>query len=529
MSQKPIEMSQLNQIRQLLKDHVGIKEIARRTGVSKNTVKKYVRRMEAHPSILEPKEGGKTSDKALAEAAYNDDTAPVSDKRAEALLKHFDDIKESKELTKTGVTRQQLWKEYIEQHPEGYQYSQYCNLLGKYHKQHEAVYHWDHKPGEFIQADFAGDTFPYFNKQLGKLVACQIFVAVLPFCGLIFCYAVHSQRIADFAICIVEMIKYFGGITLTVLVDNFRTAVKRSDIYEPIFTDLCHRLSDHYNTTFSATRPAKPRDKAAVERAVNIVYQHIYAPLRKETLTSLEGVNSAFRKQLDILNNRPYKGAKESRMEIFIRAEKPLLKLLPETHFQLMKSKPVTVQNNYYFQLPDNKHYYSVPFKFVGKQLIAYFNSSIVEVYYNHERVSVHVRRSTEPHYNMIEEHMKENHKAMEEQRKMTSEKLLKSASYIGEYTTMIANRIIHSSIYPQQNFKACRAMIALDKKYSKERLEAACKHAVVVKRPTLKLIKEILATGQDKAPLLFEEEDDDNEGKKLPSHENIRGKDYYK
>ncbi|MGH7239054.1 MAG: IS21 family transposase [Candidatus Saccharimonadales bacterium] len=523
MSQKPVNMRLIKQVQQLWTDGVSTKEIARRTGMSKNTVKKYIHILESYLATFDAQKGLKIGDKELAEIVYNHDTAPVADKRTEALLKHFSDIVKKKELSQTGVTRQRLWTEYIEQNPDGYQYSQYCNLFRKYCEDAHVAFHWDHKAGEFIQADFAGDTLSYVKKGTGEKVPCQMFVAVLPFSGLIFCYAVLSQRIADFAICIREMLKYFGGVALTILVDNFKTAVKRADLYEPQFTDLCLQLSDHYNTTFSATRPVKPTDKGMAERSVNIIYQQVYAPIRRETFASLEELNGAVRKQLDLLNRRPYKGSKESRMDIFIRAEQSSLKPLPERHFELMKAKHVKVQRNYYLQLPDNKHYYSVPYKYVGKEVEVYFNSLVVEVYLKHERIAVHTRRSTEPLYNRINEHMPKNHQAMVAQQGWTVEEMIQRASRVGKYTTQVAKRIIHSSIYPAQNFKACNAMVLLANQYSKERLEAACQHASVVERPTLNLIRTILKTGQDKAPLLFEQDD-----KKLPTHENVRGSDYY-
>src|SRR5690606_39801320 len=100
------------------------------------------------------------------------------------------------------------------------------------------------------------------------------------------------------------MLRFYGGVAITILCDNMRTAVIRPDRYEPVFTDICLQLSDHYQTTFSATRPYSPRDKAMVERAVNIVYRHVYAPLRNRTLTSLKALNDAMQQQLVLLNHK---------------------------------------------------------------------------------------------------------------------------------------------------------------------------------------------------------------------------------
>ncbi|MBL0098168.1 MAG: hypothetical protein IPP46_17980 [Bacteroidetes bacterium] len=86
-----------------------------------------------------------------------------------------------------------------------------------------------------------------------------------------------------------------------------KTLVTRSNRYEPLFTDLCYQLSAHYGNVFQATRPAKPRDKAMVEGHVKIVYQQVYALLRKRTFYSLKELNIALRDQIEKLNNKPYK------------------------------------------------------------------------------------------------------------------------------------------------------------------------------------------------------------------------------
>lgn len=521
MAQKSIDMNLAKQVHQLYNDGVPIKEIVRRVGVTRKTVKKYLRRMEGFVEQNGAAPGINVSDKALAAIIYNTDTAPVPGKRVEELLAHFEYAKN--ELHKTGVTKQILWMEYRQQYGLGYGYSQYCNLLRKHLKNTDPTFHWEYNPGEFTQVDFAGKRLSYVNKQTGEIINCQVFVAIMPFSGFIFCVAVLSQQTADFVYCINEMVKYFGGLTKTILCDNLKTAVTKADRYEPVFTEMCNQLSEHYNTTFSATRPAKPTDKAVVEKAVDIVYTNIYAPLRKEILGSHEELNSHIRIWLDKLNDKDYKGNPESRRDIFKREEQAVLKELPETPYQLQKCKEVTVLRNYFIQLPDNRHYYSVPYEHVGHKVIACFSQRTVEVYYKFERISFHVRSSTEPNYNRIHEHMPPNHQHMADSKGWTPAKLLERAAWVGAYTHQAADRLIHSSIYPEQNFKACNAMILLQNKYTRQRLEAACKRAANISRPTLSLIKNILAKNLDQQPLLF-----DDQETKIPDHENIRGSGNY-
>ena len=301
MAQKPIAMEQLKQILQLQKDGVGIREMVRRTGISRNSVRKYLSVL----STTAPDSQQEPDNKTLADKAYGNDSIAHDACRLQQLIDHFGYAQ--RELGKTGVTRQLLWQEYIQQHPDGYVYSHYCYHLTQYLKSRDLSMHLEYQASDMIMIDFAGKKQHYADPSTGERIACDVFVAILPFSGLIFCYAVHSQQTADFTQCINSMMKFYGGVPATILWDNLKTAVTRPDRYEPKFTDICQQLSEHYNTTFSATRPYSPRDKAMVERAVNIVYTHVYAPLRNRDFTSLASLNAAMQEQLVLLNNKTYK------------------------------------------------------------------------------------------------------------------------------------------------------------------------------------------------------------------------------
>ncbi|MBK7608842.1 MAG: transposase [Saprospiraceae bacterium] len=178
--------------------------------------------------------------------------------------------------------------------------------------------HLDHDPGAEAMVDFAGKKLSYVDLSTGEVISCQVFIGVLPCSGLMFCKAVPSQNTFDFNDCINAMLKYYGGSPKTILCDNLKTAVSRPSRYEPVFTELCYQLGEHYKSCFSATRPYKPRDKAMAERCVQIAYNHIYAPLRHNTYYSLKELNAAIIECLDKLNLKKYKGSSYSRKELYL-------------------------------------------------------------------------------------------------------------------------------------------------------------------------------------------------------------------
>lgn len=511
MSQKPIVMEQLKQILQLKSDGIAIREMARRIGISRNSVRKYL-------ALLTGANENPTN-KELADTAYNNDQLEHNTQRLQQLTHHLSGT--GSELSKTGVTRHLLWQEYLKQHPDGYGYSQYCYHLNQYLKQSDVSMHLDYQPGDMIMVDFAGKKQHYVDVQTGERIECQVFVAILPYSGLIFCKAVHSQQTADFTSCINAMLKFYAGVPATILCDNLKTAVSRPSRYEPVFTDMCYQLSEHYGTTFSATRPYSPQDKAMVEQAVRIVYAHVYATLRHHDFTSLQALNEAMQQQLYLLNNKPYKKTAYSRWYFYDEQEHCLLKALPAEPFCPKKVVTLTVQRNYHVQLTEDHLYYSVPYQYVGKKVKVLYDVRVVEVYFDTARIALHIRKPHCKAYTTLAEHMPPHHQRMQQIKGWNKEDLLAQAGRVGTAALQAATLMLENSIYIEQNYKACFGMLMLQKKYSTQRLEAACSRALQGSRVNYTMIKNILERGLDKQLPLINEHI-------IPPHDNIRGKDHY-
>jgi transposase len=513
MAAKAIQMEQLKQILQLKRDGLSIKAIARYTGIARNTIKKYLARIDCADNVAAIK------DKELAQTVLNNDATELKGKRYAVLLEHFGYAET--ELNRTGVTRGLLWLEYKEQYADGYNYSQYCYYLNEFLRPKEVVMHLEHKAAETIMIDFAGRKLSYTDTGSGEVISCQVFVAVLPHSGLVFCHATHSQTTYDFISCINAMLKFFEGVTQTILCDNLKTAVTRPSRYEPVFTEMCYQLSEHYGTTFSATRPYKPRDKAMVERCVSIVYTNIYAPLRNQVFTSLRELNHAITGELNKLNDKRYKGSPYSRRQLFEEHEKTFLKALPSEPFAPKKSVQSTVQRNYHIQLSEDHRYYSVPYTYAGKKVKVLYDSKTVEIYYDHNRIAVHIRSSIARAYTTTREHMPSNHQYAMNVKGWTKPDMLARAAQVGINTSKAVEHILSSSFYPEQNYKSCHGMLMLQNTVGARRLEAACARALQGSRVNYTMIKNILHLKLDTQKEIFDEVP-------LPDHDNIRGPEQY-
>jgi len=316
---KPLRMHQIRLIIELHQQGRGIREMVRLTGIARNTIREYLKRIEgiglSHQELLSQ------SDEALIPALYVESI----EKDPGGRILETDRFAEleprlepySLELKKRGVTRQLLWEEYRQDHPNGYGYTQFCAHLNKYLRRDDAVMHFTHIPGEQLQMDLAGDKLGYVDAQTGEWIACEVLIGVMPYSSFTYAIALDSQKQEQVIHGFVQNVKYLGGVPLSVKWDNMRQVVKRANRYEPVFTEALEYVSQHYNTTIMAARVRKPRDKASVEKAVDIAYKRLYAPLRDRIFHSIEQLNEALHQELEKLNNRPFKAKPGCRRSVF--------------------------------------------------------------------------------------------------------------------------------------------------------------------------------------------------------------------
>lgn len=128
-------------------------------------------------------------------------------------------------------------------------------------------------------------------------------------------------------------LSFFGGSRIAVVSDNLKSAVTKASKYESYINKIFKSFGVHYNTVIHPARPYKPKDKALVEGAVKLAYQRILFPIRNMTFFSLEELNIEIRKRLDIHNRTNFQDRDCSRLDLFMKTEKQLLRSLPSQYF----------------------------------------------------------------------------------------------------------------------------------------------------------------------------------------------------
>jgi transposase len=272
-------------IRQILRLHCqghSKLNIAAQTGISRNTLKKYIR--EFTNIRLTFDEVNELSDKDLEDLFVKPDDKPLNE-RIQTLFDLFPAI--DKELKKKGVTRQILWEEYKRSHPDGLGRSQFKHYFAQWKAQVNPTMHMEHKAGDKLYVDFAGDKLSIIDPQTGEIKPVEVFVAILGASQLTYVEAVMTQQKEDFIAACENTLHYCGGVPAAIVPDNLRSAVTKSSKYEPTLNEAFADFAEHYSTTILPARAYRPRDKALVENAVRIIYSRIYVKIKKDEHCSL--------------------------------------------------------------------------------------------------------------------------------------------------------------------------------------------------------------------------------------------------
>lgn len=501
-----------------------IKATASRLQMSKNTVRHYVRLAQADgrafPTILSLEAA------AFHQLFYPQKSSPDTVSKASIFTGKVDYY--IKELSRPGVTRYLLWKEYRVDYPEGYAYTQFCEHLKRATERRDVTLLLQHKAGEKIQLDFAGKRLYWTDHQTGEQTRCEVLVAIMPFSNYTYAIALPSQKIADFIHGINQVFCYLGGLPQVVLSDNLKSYVTKANRYDPTFNETCVQLATHYQIDLEATRVAKPKDKASVENGVTNTYRRLYAPIRNEVFFSLQELNQALERQLYLHNDLPFQKKQGTRRALFDEFEKPLLGPLPSEIFDLKKTISAKVQRIYHVMLGEDKNYYSVPFQYVGRQATVVYTAHNVEIYIGNQRVATHSRipgRQTYK-YSTHQDHLPKSHQEWLKTKGYDAKYFLAAASKIGAATEWAMRELLTGKIHEAQSYRSCEGTLRLAKNYSDQRLEAACKRCKdTVAKVNYKMLENILKRNLDQS---LDPSTASSSEFTPPLHDNIRGAEAY-
>ena len=504
----------MRQIRETLRLHLqaglSYSEVGRALKISKSVAGKYV--SMARAAGVDWDAAQTLSDVELEARLYR----PAVPRASHQLAPDFAVVHQ--ELKRAGVTLMLLWEEYAANNPLAYKYTSFCIKYREFALRQQRSMRQVHIAGEKLFVDYACGTVPIIDAATGEITQAQIFVATLGASNYTFACATPRQTTEDWIGAQVLALEFIGGVTRLIVPDQTRALIKTPDRYDPQPNRTYEEFAKHYGCAVLAARPAHPRDKPKVEGSVLLVQRWILARLRNRRFFSLAELNCAIRQLLLDLNNRPFKKLPGCRRSAFDSIDAPALKPLPAARFVISRWKAAKVNIDYHVEFEG--HYYSVPHRLVGAEVELRITGRLLECFASNQRVAGHAVSAVRGGFTTTPEHMPASHRA---HLQWTPAKLIAWGQRIGVSTAAVVTWQLEHRPHPEQGYRACLGLLALVRRYSAERLEAACTRAMAIRAPNLRSVTNILKCGLDRQPSLFAAADSP-----AIEHENVRGADYY-
>jgi transposase len=479
--------------------------IARSCAISHSTVQEYLQRAAA-AGLQWPLPAELTEDALFQQLFPERSPAPVTPR----VLPDWPQV--HAELRRPNVTLKLLWTEYKEAHPDGLQYSQYCERYRRWAAALNPPMHLVHKAGEKLFVDYAGETVPLVDPHTGEITQAQIFVAVLGASSYTYAEAHPSQELEHWIGAHVRALSFIQGVPLVLVPDNLKSGVTHPSRYEPDLNPTYQELARHYGFAVIPARVRRPRDKSKVETGVQVVERWILARLRNQTFFDLASLNQTIRQLLDEINQRPMAHLEKSREELFTAVDRPALHPLPPTPYEFARLKTCRVSIDYHVEY--HKHYYSVPYTLIHEEVTLRITERTVEILHKGQAIATHPRSDVPGRYSTQPCHMPVRHqKALE----WTPERFMRWAEDVGPATTQLIQAVLDGREHPEQAYRSCLGILSLAQRVDKAPLERACQQALAVQGFSYREVKRRLESqGADVAHALV-------------AHDNIRGETYYR
>ena len=422
-----------------------------------------------------------------------------------------------------------FWIEYKEKHPDGYQYSQFCELYRNFVKLNHAgakvSMAVERIPGEKMYIDWVGDK-PYLicDPATGEIKQVHIFATTMGVSSMVYAEAFLDEKLPSFITGTVNALNFYGGSPKYLVPDNCKTAVTKHTKDEIIINSAYQDLEEFYDVTVLPPPPRKPKGKSTVENHVRYLETHLIEKLKENTYISLQSLNDDIKRIIVDINQRQYQKMKGSRTDSFEKYDKPYLKPIPGDYYSSCDYK-------YFSKVPDNYHleydghYYSVLYTFHGKPAILKATFSQIKICDRNNRLICTHERSYKafPRYITDDAHMKPEHLFYKDINTKDGSYYRKWAKNYGPNMLKLIDTVLRSSRHEEQSYNSCNGILHMCKDTSHVLVEEAARKCIETNTCQYSYFKKVFYS------ICNEHDSESLQNKKsLPKHNNIRGKDYY-
>jgi transposase len=317
-----------------------------------------------------------------------------------------------------------------------------------------------------------------------KMRKCYAFVMTLSHSRYRFVKFVFRQDSNTWIDCHIQAFEFFGGVPRTIILDNLKSGVTKTDIYDPIINRSYGELERHYNFIADPAKVRAPRHKGKVERSVGIVKQQLIAGCNYANIS--EANKRAIKWCRYEISQRICRSTGKTPWELFTLEEKSVLQGLPELRYEDPTWHVVKVHRDNHVVVEGS--FYSAPYAYLGMMVVVRCSNKLVQIFYQERLIKVHSRAENKGSWVTDQNDYPKNAQIF---LSCDKEACLKKAETIGKATYSFCEQILSKpSIIAKRK---AQAILRCAERYTPERLEAACKRALEYDNFSYKCIDSIL------------------------------------
>ena len=290
---------------QMRQNDCSFKVIQNRYHIGSGTVQLILKRFNASGFSLEQL---KTQEPSEVETLFY---PPENFQRKDILLPDFQQYYDRIHAKHSKVNVSYCWLEYKQEHPDGYEQSQFYELYNRFiekkYGKRDVKMAVERIPGEKMYIDWIGDQPKLLtDPETGEIKKVHLFVTTLGLSSLIYAEAFPDEKLTSFINGTVHALQFYQGIPKYLVPDNLKTAVTKHTKDEFILQSAFSDLEDFYKTIVLPPPPRKPKGKPTVENHVRYLETHLIEKLKEKIYVSLENLNADVMKIVAALNARHF-------------------------------------------------------------------------------------------------------------------------------------------------------------------------------------------------------------------------------
>jgi transposase len=298
-------------------------------------------------------------------------------------------------------------------------------------------------------------------------------------------YAIcYDQKLETLCREIQNAFEYFGGVPLRLKIDNMRVAILKNQHYDLQFNQDFLEFANHFGTVIIPCEPYHPEQKGKVESGVKYVQINF---INGRTFKDTADLRQQLRNWMDnYANKRVHGTTRKVPYEVLLNIERPALQPLPENPFAFFNRGVRTVAPNCHIHFENN--YYSVPFKYVGKEVTVRWNEALLRIIFEGEQIVLHPKAEGQGNYVTVRNHLPDYKVYSESERQVKYETKMRD---IGEDAHEYFRWLLEKK--EPYWFQIVRGIFGLQKTYGSDAVNRALKRALGYQVRNVGTIRNIL------------------------------------